>query len=90
MVRMQPRSIEVLTCSKTNRSRYSPRESGERSIRTTITIGYDQPLQATVIVDGEHEFIKGYDLSPKGIIDFLELPIYSNTQLLIRLGCYLK
>jgi len=50
-------------------------------VQLAYAIGYDQPLQATAIVDGEHEFIKGYDLSPKGIIDFLELrkPIFSNT-----------
>ena len=50
-------------------------------VQLAYAIGYDQPLQATAIVDGEHEFIKGYDLSPKGIIDFLELrnPIFSNS-----------
>jgi len=42
-------------------------------VQLAYAIGYDQPLQATAIVDGEHEFIKGYDLSPKGIINFLDL-----------------
>ena len=56
-------------------------EVQEVVVQLAYAIGYDQPLQATAIVDGEHEFIKGYDLSPKGIIDFLELrkPIFSNT-----------
>ena len=57
------------------------RGAKEVFVQLAYIIGYDQPLQATAIVDGEHEFIRGYDLSPKGIIDFLELkkPIYSNT-----------
>ena len=47
----------------------------------TSNDGYEQPLQVTIIIDGEHEFIKGYDLSPQGIIDFLDLkqPIYERT-----------
>ena len=50
-------------------------------VRFAYAIGYNQPLQATAIVDGKHEFIKGYDLSPNGIIDFLELrnPIFGRT-----------
>lgn len=41
-------------------------------------IGYDQPLEASVIIDGKWELIKGYDLTPNGIIKFLDLkrPIY--------------
>ena len=56
-------------------------EVQEVIVQLAYAIGYDQPLQATAIVDGEHEFIKGYDLSPKGIIDFLELtkPIFGET-----------
>jgi len=44
-------------------------------------IGHDQPLQATVFVDGQEESIEGYDLSPKGIITSLDLkkPIYEQT-----------
>ena len=50
-------------------------------------IGYDKPLQSAVI-DGKHESIKGYDLTPKGIIDFLELktPIYSQTSTIWTYG----
>lgn len=56
-------------------------EVSEVMVQLAYAIGYDQPLQATAIVDGEHEFIKGYDLSPKGIIDFLELrkPIFGES-----------
>ena len=56
-------------------------EVNEVIVQLAYAIGYDQPLQASALVDGKHEFIKGYDLSPKGIIDFLELrkPIFSNT-----------
>lgn len=36
-------------------------------------IGYDQPLEATVIVDGEQKIAEGYDLSPRGIIAALDL-----------------
>ena len=42
-------------------------------VQLAYAIGYDQPLQASALVDGTHEFIKGYDLSPSGIIDFLKL-----------------
>lgn len=36
-------------------------------------IGYDQPLEATVIVDGQQQVVKGYDLSPRGIVEWLDL-----------------
>ncbi len=44
-------------------------------------IGYNQPLQATVTVDGRQRTVKGYDLSPSGIIEALDLkrPIYEPT-----------
>jgi len=56
-------------------------EVQEVMVQLAYAIGYDQPLQATAIVDGKHEFIKGYDLSPKGIIYFLELrkPIFGES-----------
>jgi len=67
-------------------------EVKEVMVQLAYAIGYDQPLQATAIVDGEHEFIKGYDLSPKGIIDFLELrkPIFSNTAAFGHMGAGFK
>lgn len=41
-------------------------------------IGYDQPVEATVLIDGVQQTILGYDLSPNGIIKILNLkrPIY--------------
>ena len=50
-------------------------------IQLAYAIGYDQPLQATAIIDGVEKPIVGINLSPKGIIDFLELkqPIFSET-----------
>lgn len=44
-------------------------------------IGHDQPLEASVTIDGQQEIVKGYDLSPSGIIKFLDLkkPQYEAT-----------
>jgi S-adenosylmethionine synthetase len=44
-------------------------------------IGYAEPLEATVIVDGRQQVVEGYDLTPNGIIKFLDLrrPIYEPT-----------
>jgi len=44
-------------------------------------IGYDQPLEATVVIDGNQQEVEGYDLSPNGIIKSLDLkrPIYEKT-----------
>lgn len=44
-------------------------------------LGHDQPLEASVTVDGRQEIVKGYDLSPNGIIKFLDLkkPQYEAT-----------
>ena len=63
-------------------------EVQEVMVQLAYAIGYDQPLQATAIVDGEHEFIKGYDLSPKGIINFLELrkPIFGESAAFGHMG----
>jgi len=63
-------------------------EAQEVTVQLAYAIGYDKPLQATAIVDGEHEFIKGYDLSPKGIIDFLELrkPIFGDSAAFGHMG----
>lgn len=36
-------------------------------------IGYDQPLEATAIVDGVEKCVEGYDLSPRGIVKSLKL-----------------
>ncbi len=44
-------------------------------------IGYNQPLEATVVIDGREEIVEGYDLTPNGIITALNLkqPIYEKT-----------
>jgi len=67
-------------------------EVQEVMVQLAYAIGYDQPLQATAIVDGEHEFIKGYDLSPKGIINFLELrkPIFGDSAAFGHMGAGFK
>lgn len=36
-------------------------------------IGVTQPLEASILVDGKQRTVKGYDLSPGGIIRFLDL-----------------
>lgn len=56
-------------------------EAQEVFVQLAYAIGYDQPLQATAVIDGIETPIKGYDLSPKGIIDFLKLrePIFGES-----------
>lgn len=50
-------------------------------VRLAYAIGHAEPLEKTVIIDGKPEGIKGYDLTPKGIIKSLNLrrPIYEQT-----------
>lgn len=57
------------------------RAASEVFVRLAYAIGHDQALEATVIVDGVQELIEGYDLTPNGIIDTLQLkrPIYEAT-----------
>jgi S-adenosylmethionine synthetase len=57
------------------------RKADEVFVYIAYAIGYDQPLEATVVIDGESELIIGYDLSPNGIIKALDLrrPIYEAT-----------
>lgn len=57
------------------------RGAREVFVRLAYAIGHDQALEATVIIDGKEEVIEGYDLTPNGIIDFLDLrrPIYERT-----------
>lgn len=47
--------------------------ASEVYVYLAYAIGYPQPVEATVIVDGVQKQIKGYDLSPKGIIKKLSL-----------------
>ncbi len=57
------------------------RGAHEVLVRLAYAIGYAEPLEKTVIVDGEPEEIEGYDLTPRGIISYLDLkrPIYGKT-----------
>ena len=57
------------------------RNAHEVLVRLAYAIGYAEPLEKTVIIDGKPEEIKGYDLTPNGIIKFLNLrrPIYEKT-----------
>lgn len=56
-------------------------QAHEVYVTLAYAIGYDQPLQATANVDGIEKLVEGYDLSPNGIIEFLDLkrPIYEET-----------
>ena len=57
------------------------RQAHEVLVRLAYAIGYAEPLEKTVIIDGQPEEITGYDLTPNGIIKFLDLrrPIYEKT-----------
>ena len=63
-------------------------EVNEVFVQLAYAIGYDEPLQATAVVDGKEEKIQGYDLSPQGIIEFLSLrrPIFSDTAAFGHMG----
>ena len=49
--------------------------------RLAYAIGYEQPLEASVIIDGKQTKVEGYDLTPNGIIKALDLkkPQYEAT-----------
>ena len=49
------------------------RKASEVHCYLAYAIGYDQPLEAIVVVDGKEELVEGYDLSPRGIIAALNL-----------------
>ncbi len=56
-------------------------DAKEVFVYLAYAIGYDQPLEATVVVDGREQQVEGYDLSPRGIVTLLDLkrPIYEQT-----------
>ena len=56
-------------------------QADEVLVRLAYAIGYDQPIETTAVVDGVECRIEGYDLSPNGIIEQLDLkrPIYAQT-----------
>ena len=55
--------------------------SSEVYVYLAYAIGYDKPVQATIIIDGEVHEVKEYDLSPTGIVKTLGLqePKYEKT-----------
>lgn len=57
------------------------RHAHEVFVRLAYAIGYADPLERTVVIDGRSEQIEGYDLTPRGIIEHLNLlqPIYEPT-----------
>lgn len=57
------------------------RHAHEVFVRLAYAIGYAEPLERTVVIDGQAEQIAGYDLTPRGIIRSLDLlrPIYEPT-----------
>lgn len=57
------------------------RHAREVFVRLAYAIGHPDPLEQTVIIDGKPEIISGYDLTPHGIIQYLDLnrPIYEPT-----------
>lgn len=56
-------------------------DAEEVLVKLAYAIGHDQPLESTAIVDGRLYEIDGYDLTPNGIIKFLDLkkPTFSKT-----------
>ncbi len=56
-------------------------KAGEVYVTLAYAIGHDKPLQASALVDGKEINIDDYDLTPKGIVEFLGLkqPIFFET-----------
>lgn len=48
-------------------------KASEVYVYLAYAIGYPQPVEATVVIDGQQKQIKGYDLTPEGIIKKLSL-----------------
>lgn len=68
-------------------------EVNEVQVELSYAIGYKQPIQATASLDGVEYVINEiaeweYDLSPQGIINFLELrkPVYSESAMWGHMG----
>ena len=57
------------------------RQAKEVFVHLAYAIGYSEPLEASVTIDGVQEQVSGYDLTPKGIIQLLDLrrPRYEQT-----------
>lgn len=56
-------------------------QAKEVCVYLAYAIGHDQPVEVTALVDGELKQVEGYDLSPRGISNFLDLrqPQYEAT-----------
>lgn len=56
-------------------------DAKEVYVYLAYAIGFAQPLEATVVIDGSSQVVQGYDLTPHGIIEHLDLkrPIYETT-----------
>jgi S-adenosylmethionine synthetase len=56
-------------------------QAREVLVELAYAIGFAQPLEATVTIDGKQKLVEGYDLSPRGIIELLDLrqPKYEAT-----------
>ena len=56
-------------------------QAHEVYVRLAYAIGFAQPVEATVIIDGKEVEVEGYDLSPHGITTLLDLkkPQYEQT-----------
>lgn len=56
-------------------------EADEVYVHLAYAIGHGQPVEAVAIVDGQSRLIEEYDLSPAGMIAYLDLqrPIYEAT-----------
>ena len=56
------------------------RNAHEAYVYLAYAIGKAHPVEATVVIDGQREAVTGYDLTPNGIIHFLDLkrPIYES------------
>lgn len=55
--------------------------AGEVYVYLAYAIGVAEPVMAVAIIDGKQEKVQGYDLTPKGIIEYLGLtkPIFEAT-----------
>ena len=57
------------------------RKAGEVYCELAYAIGVAEPVQASVVIDGKEEQVKGYDLTPDGVSEHLDLlkPQYAET-----------
>lgn len=56
-------------------------DASEVFVYLAYAIGFDQPVEVTAVVDGQEKTVTGYNLSPQGIIEYLDLkkPRYEET-----------